>query len=346
MAAKKPAAKKTAKSVKSSKTTQAKVKTRKKAIYTAAQRKAYQAASRAAIRRVQVLHNTTVYRARRRVALQSLLGKLRAKGGQYFANRAKAYAARQAYLQAKSYNPANKTLSVQQAHRLFKAQSVATQRHFAFKGQGIHVQAYRTARVKKKATAAPRKRRARTGRTANPYKAFGAEFGRAAALRLPGPKPRVKKPSPKQKPKGTVATPKKRKAAGNTPVLVSEWITAGNDDGADNCVAVAIANHLLYHTGHRMTDIQVNYLRWEKYVAKALERIDYGDYWKPVSMDEYGMVYLEEAAPGMVIGYESENGSHCGLLLPDNKVVSWGEIVTLESPIEEAWTISWTTRTS
>jgi len=339
MAAKTPAAKKTAKSVKSSKTTQSKIRTRKKSGYTAAQRKAYNAASRAAIRRIQTLHNTTVARARKRAALQRTIGKLRVKGGQYIANRARAYAARQAYLQATTYNPKNKPLTVQLAHRLFQAQSVATQKHFAFKGQAIHLAAYRVTRVakRKKATTAPKRRKARTGKS--PYAAFGNEFGRAAAARLPGPKATSRK------------TSKKRKAAGDRheSLAHAKWITAGNDQDIENCVAVAIANSCLYHLGYRMTDEQVRMVKYDR-LNKAMWMLHRTNRWWPVELAWYRRVdrdpgnenVLWKPEPGDVIGFETEHGSHCGVLLPDNKVISWGEVVPLEAPIDEAWNLIWT----
>jgi hypothetical protein len=139
-------------------------------------------------------------------------------------------------------------------------------------------------------------------------------------------------------------TPRYRTAPGSAPSLNQTWVTAGNDLGEKNCVAVALANHLLYRTGYRVPDSMVEWLGkyWTKTIQDALERIDSDNVWKPAYVTEYGMVHPLDAEPGMVIGYETQQGSHAALLLPGNMVVSWGEVVPLEAEIDEAWEITWT----
>lgn len=348
MAAKQPAAKKaakTAKAVKSSKTTKANTH------YTAAQSQAYQAASKAAIQNAQTHANATALQQRRLQGATKARAKLAAKGVQLYGARIKKLAVSQTYKQAVASHQ-SKQLVNQAAHRLFKAQQVATNRQFAYSGEAIHartttlqtltnaqalsasMRASAKARAKAITAASKRKpivthtRKAATSRSK--YTAIGASAGRAAAASIP----------------------KSRKAAkgSTTGVCVdTEWITAGNDEDQENCINVAIANHLLYHTGIKVSDEQIGFLDahyLSPRIDRALNRLDYYDLWHGISLEEYGMVGPKDAEPGMLIGFDvtvdEDKIPHCGVLMPGNQVVSWGEVIPLEYEIDEAWEIVWT----
>lgn len=133
---------------------------------------------------------------------------------------------------------------------------------------------------------------------------------------------------------------KRRKAAGGRENLPgTEWIAAGNDQGAENCVAVAIANSLLYQRGKRVTDEQVAAVT-DEWLKRGLWRAWHDQPWYPEA-ELVGFSIRGIPQPGDIIGFESVNGPHCGVLLPGNLVVSWGEVIPLESEIEEAWKITW-----
>lgn len=344
MAAKAPAksSTKAAKNVKSSHTTQGKAK------YTSAQFKAYQAASKTAIQHAQLTHNASVLQSRRLQGAVKARAKVAAKRQQVITARIKRNAIRSTHRQI-VYAHQSRTLRIGAAARLFKAQQVAQNRQFAYQGEAIHsrtttlqtltdeqaltteeryARAARRGLHKKPKTGAKRKGATRK----SPYSAIGASAGRSAASRVPASKT--------------------RKAAGRmTTNAQTRWITAGNDLDKENCVAVAMANHLLYHTGYRVTDGQVDYLATYHggNFANALSRLDYSSIWAPdVGLSEYGQIYPDKVQPGMLVGFDvvvgGEEVPHCGLLLEDNRVVSWGEITSLESKIDEAWEIVWTTK--
>lgn len=347
MAAKQPAAKKAAKSVKSSKTTKSKTH------YTAAQNQAYQAASKAAIQNAELHNNASALQQRRLQGVAKARSKLAAKGVQLYGARIKKLAVSQSYKQAVAAHQ-SKTISNAAAARLFKAQQLATNRQFAYSGEAIHLhtttlqtltnsqalsaesKASAKARAKaitsgsKKKPIVTNTRKAATSRTK--YTALGAAAGRAAAA----------------------SVPKNRKAAkGLTNFTVGIyvdpfWITAGNDEDKENCVAVAIANHLLYHTGFRATDEQIGWLS-DYYLGpridRSLDRLDWNTVWPGITLEEYGMVDPENAKPGDLVGFDVEvDGDkvpHCGVLTGDNQVVSWGEVVPVPAAIDEAWEIVW-----
>ncbi len=350
MAAKTPTAKKSAKAVKKSKSTSA------QAGMSAAQRNAYQAASKAAIRTAQTQHNAVVLQQRRLQGAARARSKLAAKGVQLYAARIKTNAISQTYRQIAQAHQ-SKSLRVQAAHNLFKAQSLETNRQFAYSGEAIHLhttvlqtltnaQALTVAQrqsamarkrilsrnpsVKKPKTAT--KAKGKTSRS--PYTAVGKKAGLAAAAKIPK--------APRHK---TKTQPSKvRKAAGDTKTVDPEWITAGNDKDKENCVLVAVANHCLLHTGHRISDSFINYMGMYNAhtIAAALSRVDISESWTPATLTEYGMVNPEDAKPGMIVGFETRNGAHCGVLMPGNMVVSYGEVVPLTAEIEEAWEATWT----
>jgi hypothetical protein len=137
--------------------------------------------------------------------------------------------------------------------------------------------------------------------------------------------------------------PKKRAAFTVTPRVNPEWITAGNDDGTGNCVAVAVANHLLAATGYRMKDTEVMMLHWlgDDTIEGALKVLETGraGWWK---VAEYKP--SDKVVPGMLIGYETREGKdHAGLAMPGDRVITWGEACPLDGDVEEAWSVRWQT---
>lgn len=121
---------------------------------------------------------------------------------------------------------------------------------------------------------------------------------------------------------------------------VSCWITAGNDQGAENCAAVAIANHLWYHHGLRMTDDQVNDLARFKTIDGMLRYLRRNEIFENVYPEGRITCF---AGPGDIAVYIVGRDTHAALLTEDLKVVAWGEEVPLSSPILEAWHIRWRT---
>lgn len=121
-----------------------------------------------------------------------------------------------------------------------------------------------------------------------------------------------------------------------------DWISAGNDTGTENCGAVAIANHLLRHTGIRMTDEQVNELAaqgetiWRLLTELCHEKLF--DNAQPV-MWTHPLV----AGPGDIVCYRVNGIDHAALLIEGRTVVSWGQEIPLEYPVMEAWNIKWRT---
>lgn len=330
MAAKAPAKKAVPKKAKV-KASRAKARVR----YTKAQRKAYNLASRGAVARAVAAQRAAVTRARniqnakgvqqrrntnaaRSKARPGRSGKrLRPASGVQAVIRLRSQGA-----QAAGYARRTQTLTYQQAAFIsglatFIANKKAVARLLARK------------KLKKPAKAVAKKSAA-PGRPSR-YAAIGARAGAAAAARVPVPKPAAKKP-----------VSKTRKAAGITPAVNSEWITAGNDKGVENCVAVAIANHLLLHHGHRVTGPELTRLSYRDSVWNALSFLDSYEGWEGTGLSEYGMKAPEDAQPGDIVGFETPQGSHCAVLMPGNMVISWGEILPLESEVDEAWEITWT----
>jgi hypothetical protein len=105
-------------------------------------------------------------------------------------------------------------------------------------------------------------------------------------------------------------------------------------------VAVAVANSLLYNFGYRVSDEQVAMLKFDR-INKALWMLWRTSRWWPVDLIGYHPQCPDLAEPGDIVGFETEQGSHCGILMPSNMVISWGEVVPLESPIDEAWSLTW-----
>ncbi len=122
----------------------------------------------------------------------------------------------------------------------------------------------------------------------------------------------------------------------------SPWVTAGNDAGVDNCLAVALANHLLYTTGTRLTDAQV------ASVAAAGTTIS-----ETVAALQAGLIagirpddlVYECSSPGTICIFDTPDGTHAVLRLPRGRVVSWGqELYPVNRHkwfFKEAWSVNW-----
>jgi hypothetical protein len=123
------------------------------------------------------------------------------------------------------------------------------------------------------------------------------------------------------------------------------WITAGNDEKYDCCIAVAIANHLWISTGLRLTDEQVWMLHavgGGEDVEQTLEAASSGELWDNVHLEDYAKLETGEPLEGaLLISFPTDNGDHVALLLPDGKMASWGESYPVPDHVEEAWALKW-----
>jgi hypothetical protein len=322
LAAKSPAAKKAkvAKSTKTSKTTNASSQ------LTSVQRSAFRAAYNAAVKNAGHQQRANAIAAKRVQAAAT-----RQKRRSRYVARTKANIVRNTYLQARYGNQTfSRYPGVPLRSRLSKVQSIT---------------AYLQARYGKKTYAITTNKGSVRVSRYHASKGKVVAAGRRAVSKPATNRSAIAKANAAAARVSHAAASKPRKAAGDTHTESTEWITAGNDKGEENCVAVAAANHLLYHTGYRVNDNQVTYLQvlCDNRLSVALDRLDYYEAWAPASLSEYGIVNPADAKPGMIVGFQTPNGDHCGLLMPGNKVVSWGEIVPLESEIEEAWEVIWVT---
>lgn len=137
----------------------------------------------------------------------------------------------------------------------------------------------------------------------------------------------------------------------------SSWCGAwrGDPDGYD-CVAAAIANHLLYARRLAHSDVRYTVLRdelgqWPEGppIAEALARVqeawNFLGWARLVSyrpdVEVFGLL------PGAVIGFATEHGPHAALYLGDGKIASWGEVLLLcdvmlpGTEVEESWRLHW-----
>lgn len=319
---------------------------------TAAQRSAYSKAYSSAISKAQLANNAKTLQQRRLQGAATASSKLAIKRQQVINARIKRNAVKRTY-QQNVYNRASKPLTVQSAHSLFKAQSVAQNRQFAFKGEAIHLRTttmqtltnaeaisqearvQRASRARLKSSVKTPKATSKRGATGrSKYSSIGASAGRSAASRVS-------------------STAKVRKAGAYIlhPVYHGdEWIAAGNDQGEENCVAVAVANHLLYHHQIRVEDQDVVDLSWMITVPTACAELWSWNLWSlhGAYMNGWHKKKPEDAMPGHLVGFdvlvEGKPVPHCGVLLADSRVVSWGEVVPLDrADIDEVWEIKWRT---
>lgn len=139
---------------------------------------------------------------------------------------------------------------------------------------------------------------------------------------------------------GQVRTAKPRVPAGTF------WL---GDEVTPNCIATAVANHLLHTTGITVTDEQVAELTLMCEPESCIEEV----LWKAwlTGWPWNGRVRLGDFVPfegtagqgGLVIGFATPQGDHAALSLDEYQVVSWGSVTDLESPVEEAWELRWLT---
>jgi hypothetical protein len=127
----------------------------------------------------------------------------------------------------------------------------------------------------------------------------------------------------------------------------------GNPAGYD-CVAAAIANHLLYETGYRIGrraySALADALGGAPVICDALEQVMKHPPWGaggPLLAAYVPVEYPLQAARKTVAGVCSPEGSHAVVALETGSVVSWGEILPLRevcvagTGIEEAWDLLW-----
>jgi hypothetical protein len=142
------------------------------------------------------------------------------------------------------------------------------------------------------------------------------------------------------------------------PWQESPWCGAwrGDPDGND-CVAAAIANHLLYarrlyHSEARYSILKKELeLNWPDGppIAEALDYVQ--DRWHfldwPRLVDYRSDVDVFGLLPGAVIGFTTANGPHAALYLGDGLIASWSEVLRLQevllpgTDVEEAWRLEW-----
>lgn len=341
--------------------------------FTAVQWKAYDKAAKKARQQAQFRDEVAALQRRRLQGAAKATRKQALARQQAVQLRIRRNAVRQTWRQT-AMGHQSKNLRLQAAHRLFRTQSIATQKQFAYRGISIwaHTTRMQTltrsqAESQERAYAAAARKRAmanlswakarrpvKTVAKGRPKGSAGGKRGKyytvgrqsgllAANATRPGPKKTSKKP-------------KARKAAivRHETLADAQWITAGNDEGKENCVAVAIANHLLYHTGYRVPDDLVECLVGSfrvKRVDRMLDFLDFLRVWGPeADLSEYARIEPCHAEPGMIVGFDvtvdGRAKPHCGVLLSGNKVISWGEVVSLESEIDEAWSVHWTATTA
>jgi hypothetical protein len=125
-----------------------------------------------------------------------------------------------------------------------------------------------------------------------------------------------------------------------------QWL--GNETEA-RCVVFAIANHLLCARGVKASDRDIDELAEmigpEPTIEEALWRtwmaawprdrnVRLAHYTQAV--DPFAFTHLP-----LVVGYETAFGDHAALSRPDGRIVSWGSIMKLKYPVEEAWELTW-----
>jgi hypothetical protein len=142
----------------------------------------------------------------------------------------------------------------------------------------------------------------------------------------------------KKKPVKAAAKPK---ASVITPAVNPRWVTAGNDKGVDNCLSVAIANHLLAWTDYRLDDDQVNSIPGET-VYDALRYLQESDPFDNVHVEMFAeLTDTHHDIPGSLICfYTPKHIEHAGLLLGSG-MISWGEVSPIPETVTEAWYIRW-----
>jgi hypothetical protein len=120
------------------------------------------------------------------------------------------------------------------------------------------------------------------------------------------------------------------------------------DPAVGNCGPVAVANAMLYCTGHRMGRLMFRRLERlcgpQVTISEAFGhlRVLLRDAEYPVQLLDWQRMPLGFArVPGNVVGYRAERGQHAALSIRGNRVVSWGIELDFEEAPEEVWTSFW-----
>lgn len=323
----------------------------------AAQWKAYNKAfaATASLLRNRALRNSraTAFRHYRLGAAYATLRKYRAAQSLAQTAAIAAYATRRSWIQARSsiqnaglrnrieldmYNHANLAGRLQYAQAGVKAYAhlavmrTVDQAQALAAQQQVNRKAVRTAKKAIKTTGTPLSRA---------ITAQATQAGLAAARKVP--KGRTAPAG-----WGTIAA-----AMAKTTTLAvgapQAWL---GDEVTPNCVVIAIANSLLQARNLRASEEKIQELAREVPENPTIEEVlwrawEIGwpnvaqQYW--VRLADYREVTDPAATEGraLVIGYATEHGDHAALYLPSKQVVSWGQVLDLEAPIEEAWRVQW-----
>jgi hypothetical protein len=358
MAAKAKAKTKATKASKSAAKTKAqKAKARKPTSgLSAAQVRAYNKASQAATKAARIQSNADKLRAKRLATAKRVTAIQRKAYKTAAAQRVVEYAVKKTYQQTVSGHQ-NAYVRLAAAKRLFRATSIASSRKFVALGIGTHAHTSRMqtltaaqalsyektlsakARVRakrqlRKPKAAKKSRKpAKKAKVGLSKAAVSAGLAAAHNRKLVAAAARAA-----QSKKKSVKAKAKPKAGTVTAAVNPEWITAGNDQGSENCLAVAIANHLLAWTGYRMTDDQVNSIKGET-AYDALSWIEDEDPFENIHIGMKAELH-DYDIPGSLICFDSPNGEHAGVLIPAG-LVSWGEIQAVPETVTEAYYVRW-----
>lgn len=217
--------------------------------------------------------------------------------------------------------------------------------------QALNIEEQRFARASKTAKAAARSvapGKAATGKSAqaladkaavNTIKAQAKAAGMAAALAVP--------PAPRKK----TAAKKSRTAPRPQTLAPLKFLHGfGSPDGED-CVAAAIANCLLCDKGVRLSPAQYLALTETVPDGSSIEDALFQVMTRPPWEDGPNLIgYCQVpfcASRVLLVGYEAEEGPHAAASVGNGFVLTWGEVLQLESTqapgaqIEECWNLAW-----
>lgn len=134
--------------------------------------------------------------------------------------------------------------------------------------------------------------------------------------------------------------------AGWMPPFLAEHY--GDPDGFD-CVAAAIAAHRVITTGHDLPIADYERLIADLGPAPSIEKaldLVLGMDWDGPRLTRFGL-REPETGTRLIAGFPTATGDHAAVLLSDSLVISWGEVLLLESVvlpgagIEESWELTW-----
>lgn len=144
----------------------------------------------------------------------------------------------------------------------------------------------------------------------------------------------------------------KKKAAAVAPeaaALLRGWWALGCNDVVPTCASVAVANHLMAHTGLMMTEGEVLALHEMAggedgaSVADVLEVLHErhlellrGSAW----LQSFTRTDEEVIVAGLVVGFSLPHARHAVLSHPRG-MVSWGRVMPWAGVPDEAWALEW-----